>query len=365
MSENLLKNTISLDFVLLLATDLKKQSPLYNIEFNQKQFLTGFTDSHWGTLELKQRARFIVSQLGIHLSGSYRDQIRLISPLAEKHQGGLKAMIFPDFIEVYGLDDLKTSLNALKEFTFYFSSEFAIRPFIVKYEAQMLKELLKMSKDPDEHIRRLSSEGLRPRLPWSFKLRRLITAPQLAFPVLENLKDDSSLYVRKSVANHLNDISKDHPKLILKIAKTWYGKSERTDWIIKHALRTLLKKGNPTALKLFGFQQKSLPKLQKLSTTYKTFKIGKHLEFAAQFAPPANSKDTLRIEYAIHYLKNNGSYSKKVFKISEKNYPVASFVVQRKHSLRQMTTRKHYKGLHHLEIIVNGVVLGKTSFTLS
>ena len=177
MAEYLLKNAISLEFVQQLAADVKKQSPLFGIEFNHKGFLNSFSASHWSSLELKQRARFIVSKLGENLSGRFADQMKLLSPVAEKHQGGLKAMIFPDFIEVYGQNDLETSLHALKEFTPYFSSEFAIRPFIVKYEAQMLKELLKMSKDSDEHIRRLASEGLRPRLPWSFLVRKLISHP--------------------------------------------------------------------------------------------------------------------------------------------------------------------------------------------
>lgn len=355
----LLKNYVSESFVKNLAALVAKNDK----SFQTKRFTQMVLDSAWPKRELKARLRHVAECLGKTVSGSYPQQITTLKKVAP-HVRGLAGLLFPDFVEVHGMNDLKTSTAALKFFTPYSSAEFAIRPFIQKYPREMMKTLTVWAKDKDEHVRRLSSEGCRPRLPWSFPLRDFKKDPTAVITILNALKDDPSLYVRKSVANNLNDISKDHPDLVLKLAKQWIGKSENTDWILKHALRTLLKKGDQRALKLFGLGKVKNVKAQKLQLTKSEFVIGHHLEFAVELKNANRRQITLRLEYAIHFLNKNGSLSKKVFKISEKSYGPGDHKLQRRHSLKQMTTRKHNPGTHQLDFIINGETQLSRKFTL-
>lgn len=272
-------------------------------------------------------------------------------------------MVFPDFIEIYGLDHWNISIPALKYFTSFFSSEFAVRKFIVKDKNFMMATMLEWSKDENYHVRRLSSEGCRPRLPWAIKLNDFVSDPSLILPILENLKSDPELFVRRSVANNLNDISKDHPDLILKLAKKWVGQNPNVDWIIKHGLRTLLKKGNSEALAIFELKEPKDIKIKNLTLTKKSFKIGSRLEFNFEVVNNHSLDQKLRIDYTIYYLKKNGIYSKKVFKILERSMRSKSTEkILKYHSLRQMTTRTHYVGKHYLEISINGISLSKVPF---
>ncbi len=355
----LLKNYVSNDVVKTLASLVAKNDK----GFSEKVFCKNALNRQWAERELKDRLRFLAEILGKTVSGTYSQQIRTLKKVAP-HFTGLKGLLFPEFVVHYGMDDFETSMDALKYFTPFSSAEFAIRPFIQKYPRETMAILEKWSKDSDDHVRRLSSEGCRPRLPWSFPLRDFKKDPSAVIRILENLKNDPSLYVRKSVANNLNDISKDHPDLVLRLAKKWVGKSPSTDWILKHALRTLLKKGNQDALSLFGLGKIKNVSALDLKLTRKTFEIGTHLEFSAR-VENKNRKDVLlRLEYAIHFLNKNGSHSKKVFKISEKAYAPGLHALKRRHSLKQMTTRKHNPGIHHLDIILNGELQLSQKFQL-
>lgn len=354
-----LKNYVSTDFIKDLSTLISKRDK----GFDSKTFLKSILNSQWETRELKDRLRHVAETLGPTLSGSYSQQIETLKKVAPQFTG-LKGLLFPEFVHLYGLEHFATSVEALKVFTPFSSSEFAIRSFIQKYPKEMMALLEKWAKDPNEHIRRLASEGCRPRLPWSFPLRDFKKDPKPVLRILELLKNDPSLYVRKSVANNLNDISKDHPDLVLKIVKQWIGKSENTDWILKHALRTLLKKGDQRGLELFGVGKVKNVSGRSLQLAKPAFTIGSHLEFTA-LVENKNRKDvTLRIEYAIHYLKKDGTHSKKVFKISEKIFTPGKHSFKRRHSLKQMTTRKHNPGKHRLDFIINGETQASQNFTL-
>lgn len=355
----LLKNYIDKDVVNLFATQIAK----HDKNFSPSDFKKLVLDSSWSSLELKQRIRHMVNILGKTVSGNYKTQIQTLKKVAPEFTG-LKGLIFPDFVEVFGADDFVTSIDALKTFTPYSSSEFAIRPFILKDSKKVMSILLTWSKDKNEHVRRLASEGCRPRLPWSFPLKEFKKDPTLVLKILENLKDDPSLYVRKSVANNLNDISKEHPDLVISIAKKWIGKSENTDWILKHALRTLLKKGNQSALALFGVGKVKNVHVRKLSLSQKAYSIGSHLEFNTTIDNKNRKTVSLRLEYAIHFLTKHGTHSKKVFKLSEKSCAPGVIELRRRHSLKQMTTRKHNPGIHQLDIIVNGETHLSQKFTL-
>lgn len=358
MAEKLKNIFFTPDFVKSLSNEIKKVYP----EFQNKKFLSSVLDEQFIPMELKERMRKISLSLGKFLPNNYKDALEILYKVAPLFPG-FNNMIFPDYVECFGLNDKINSYKALKFFTPFGSSEFAVRPFIKKYPEETLNYLLKLSLDKNHHVRRFSSEGCRPKLPWAMALHDLQKNPTPILPILENLKNDSSLYVRKSVANNLNDISKNHPDLVLKTTEKWFGVSKETDWIIKHALRTLLKKGNKKALKLFGFNAQNNFEVLNFSVKEKNIKIGNSTEFSFQLNIKKNT--LLRIEYAVYFIKMNGTHSKKIFQISEKEFEKGNYHFNKKHSFKNLTTRKHLSGLHFISIIVNGEEKKKTEFTLN
>lgn len=343
---------------------------LHSIEpsFVVDKFLKLTKDNNWEERELKSRMQHISTVLHALLPQDYKNAVAILKKAApqtatiSKHSGFL-CEFYAFYIQTYGLEDWKSSIAAMEAITQYTSAEFAVRPFILKDSSKMMAQMLDWAKHRNEHVRRLASEGCRPRLPWGRALNAFKKDPSPILPILETLKDDPSEYVRRSVANNLNDIAKDHPELVLKIAKNWLGKSKPTDRLVKHALRTLLKQAHPKALKLFGFASANAAKVNKLSLSKTKLPIGDHFHF--DFELEIQKPSTLRLEYAIDFLKANGTHSRKIFQIKEGEYKKERLTLTRKHSFRQMTTRKHYPGKHHLAIIVNGQEVHSTSFTLN
>ena len=227
----------------------------------------------------------------------------------------------------------------------------------------MMQQMLEWSRHPNHHLRRLASEGCRPRLPWAKALPAFKQNPDDILPILENLKNDPSEYVRKSVANNLNDISKDHPELVVSIAKKWKDHTKNTDWIIKHACRTLLKQGNAEVMQLHGFGSSKKIKLQNFEILTPHVNIGDYLAFRFLLQNLENKPKKIRLEYAIYYQKANGTLSKKVFMISEKEYPAQSeTTILRKQSFKLISTRKFHPGLHQIGIIINGIEKNRGDF---
>ncbi|KMK76883.1 DNA alkylation repair protein [Alkalihalobacillus pseudalcaliphilus] len=352
-----LKNLYTKDYLLPFVTNMKNVYP----NFPDQQFYELIFTSDWEDLELKQRIRRIATAIGqtIHPYEKAIGYLREIAPKCE----GFGYLFFPDFIEVYGQDNWKLSVQALKEFTPYSSSEFAVRPFIEKDQDTMLALMYEWAHDNDEHVRRLASEGARPRLPWAKPLHQLKKDPSPVLPILEDLKTDTSLYVRKSVANHLNDISKDHPQLVKKLASQWYGQHKHTDWILKHGCRTLLKQSDPDILALFGFPP--ISGIQVISfDLQKNIKIGDKLSFTFTFHQPNLQPTNLRIEYAIGYRKKNGKLYYKRFKLTEKTFAHGDHTYTRSHSFMNLSTRTHYSGEHELILYINGQNQTTTHFQL-
>jgi 3-methyladenine DNA glycosylase AlkC len=253
---------------------------------------------------------------------------------------------------------------ALEEFTKYSSSEFAVRPFILQDQHKMMHQMQRWALHEDHHVRRLASEGCRPRLPWATALTSLKEDPSGIFPVLEQLQQDSSLYVRKSVANNLNDISKDHPETVKQIVRDWRGKHPFTDWILKHGCRSLLKKGDIETLRLFGFQSPANVSVEYLSLAQDRLSLGETLTFSFDVKNESGKSQSLRIEYGIDYVKANGKRSRKIFHLSQKNYPPGIVPVVRRHTFKDLSTRKHYSGRHGLSILINGEEKAGTEFML-
>ena len=221
----------------------------------------------------------------------------------------------------------------------------------------------KWSKHENEHVRRLSSEGCRPALPWGVALNKYKKDPSPILPILEQLKTDPSAYVRKSVANNINDISKTHPDLIAKLSNDWYGKNELTDWIVKHGCRTLLKKGNRDVLGIFGFHDVSSISVSDFKISTKKVPFGGEMTFS--FTVEAKEATKIRLEYGIDYMKANGKHNRKIFQISEIAFKANQMkTYEKKHSFEELSTRKHYPGLHKITLIVNGVEQGTLEFVL-
>lgn len=339
-------------------------------DLDKKAFLNDILDKDWKDRELKQRMRHISGVLKKYLPDDYKSAVALLLEFVEHLKDNqctlmLEYMFIPDYIEQYGLEDYDTSVHALCEITKLTSCEFAVRPFIIKYPQKMMKQMRLWSTHENHDVRRFSTEGCRPRLPWAMALPLLKNNPASILPILENLKNDDSEYVRKSVANNLNDITKDNPDVVIQLIKKWQGKTKETDWVIKHGSRTLLKQGDAEVMKVFGFGSIKGIKVENIKILTPQVKIGNALTFVFELHNNLQSKSKLRLEYAVYYQKANGSLSKKVYKISEKDYPEKSITtVNRKQSFKLITTRKLHTGLHQLSIIVNGNEFDKVDFKL-
>ena len=353
-----LKNLYSKEFILQLANKLF----LSYSDFEKENFINSIFDNSWQDLELKQRMRHIALTLNKYLLFSYDKQLEILKEVKEDFTG-LEAMIFQDFVEVFGLNDFSESMKALEIFTINSSSEFAIRQFILKYEEQTMNQMRIWAKSENEHLRRLSSEGCRPRLPWAISLPLFKQNPTKPLEIIQLLKNDKSLYVRKSVANNLNDISKDNPHLVIDFVKQNLGNSKELDWICKHASRTLLKKGDKQILELFDYSKSH--HINLIDFCYdKSVNIDENLSFSFEINSDENIGN-IRVEYVIYYLKSNNIHNKKVFMISQNEIKSSSKKFTKKQSFKNMTTRKHYLGKHFIAILLNGEEILKEEFYLN
>jgi 3-methyladenine DNA glycosylase AlkC len=314
-------------------------------------------------MALKQKMRHVTTCLQESLPQEYSQAVAILRHVGPAFSG-FDAMVFPDYVECYGLDHWELSMEALAEFTLLCSSEFAVRPFIAADAGRAMPHLYAWSIDENEHLRRLSSEGCRPRLPWAMALPDFKVDPTPILPILETLKDDPSEYVRKSVANNLNDISKDNPDIVLEICERWHGQSPRTDWIAKRGCRTLLKAGNTRALMLFGFGDPAGVTVDGLAVDNTYPRIGDSIHFSYDLHVGGVQPILLRQEYAVAYMKASGKPSRKIFQINEVETEPGVCVVTRTLSFADLSTRKHYPGAHQIAIIVNGVEKASISFEL-
>jgi 3-methyladenine DNA glycosylase AlkC len=345
--------------------DIAREMAALDPKFDARRFLAlslqGLDD-----LSLMQRLRRMSESLHAVLPADYRKALARLRQLAPRIQRGFVTLALPDYVGLYGRDHFDLSMQALKYFTAFGSSEFAVREFLRLDLPRALGEMVAWSRDEDEHVRRLASEGSRPRLPWSFRLDSLIADPSPTAPILEQLRDDPSLYVRKSVANHLNDIAKDHPTTVLDRIEGWPLHQPRTAWIAKRALRTLIKKGDRRALSVIGAGEKPKVVVHDLSLTPRKIALGGRVALSFRMESKARQPQRLVVDYVIHYVKKSGATSGKVFKLKELTLlPGETIALARWLNIRDFTTRVHHPGRHDVEIIVNGERLARDFFQLS
>lgn len=333
-------------------------------DFDKKKFLA-LTLPAIPPLSLMQRLDLMATALQATLPPDYRAALKILRNLAPRINSGFVALVLPRFVALYGVDDVAVSLEALRFFTPFGSSEFAIREFLRRDLAGTLTVMREWSSDADEHVRRLASEGCRPRLPWSFRLEKLVADPTPVLPILENLRSDPALYVRKSVANHLNDITKDHPALVMTLLEGWPRDDKHTAWIVKRALRTLIKQGDRRALALIGAGEKPRVRIEDFRVSPATVKLGGHATVAFTLVSTAKKPQRVIVDYCVHYVKKSGGTAEKVFKLKELLLaPGESVALSVKRALRDFTTRVHHAGVHRVELAVNGERLAEGAFTL-
>lgn len=329
--------------------------------FDKRKFINLIFDDTWSERELKSRMKHTAVILHEFMPKDFVAAGELIQQIIFKIKenpftnSSFPFMFFPEYIEKYGLDNFETSVILIENVTQFISCEFTVRPFIIHYGNDMIAKMTEWSLHENHHVRRLASEGSRPRLPWAIALPELKKNPSPILPLLENLKNDSSEYVRRSVANSLNDISKDNPEITLSIAEKWKGLGKETDAIIKHGSRTLLKQGNTKIMAHYGLVNSENVFVSEFELINPKIKIGDYLEFSFKIENQEENAVPVRLEYGIYYLRQNGSWSKKVFKISERMLLSNEILqVSRKQSFKIITTRKFYLGIQKISIIVNG-----------
>ncbi len=332
--------------------------------FPVEQFVREVTED-LEPLSLNERMRRCSIILKKHLPENFEQSIKIMSDVIPRLDRGYTTLLFPDFVGLYGTSHFEVSMEALKYFTTFGSSEFAIRVFLKKDFEKTLSVMHNWAEDKDPHVRRLASEGSRPRLPWSFKLDEIIKNPKHTIPILERLKSDPELYVRKSVANHLNDVSKEHPDTVLELLNQWKGQSRNTDWVIKHGARTLLKKGDQRVLDVFGVSQSKHLIIKDFVLVNEHVNMGKELSFTFTIENQDHKPINARIEFGMYFRKKDGSLSQKVFKISEKLFSgQESHGWLKTYSFRPITTRVYHPGIHEISIIINGKESERKQFTL-
>lgn len=362
----LIKDIYNKPFYERLGTSLEKVVP----NFVAEEFMKAILVDAFYAMEWKERVQHTTKVLHNFMPNNFAESAKLMRPIVAQLRAdgfgeqGLVFMFLPDYIATYGLEDYENSVEALEFLTQFISAEFAVRPFLLKYGNQLMGEMLRMSTHQNYHVRRFASEGSRPRLPWGAAIPALKKDPTSILPILENLKNDPSEYVRRSVANNLNDITKDNSNVVIEIANKWKGLGKETDAIIKHACRSLLKSGHPEILSFYGLDANHLSVTDFKIKTPK-ISIGGEVEFSFQIKNEDAIERYIRLEYTVYYLKNNGKLAGKVFKISEKSYSAgAETMIKRKQSFKLITTRTFYAGHHKLSIMVNGKETAIADFEL-
>ena len=343
-------------------------------EFPVRRFLVDALDGY-EDLELMPRGRHIARALNAHLPPDYDEAIGILlaslDPLTQGEElTGMAAFIYmPHVIYVaeYGGGHWETSMEAQYELTQRFTAEYSIRAFLEREPERTLERLREWTGDPSADVRRLVSEGTRPRLPWASRLRRFQEDPSPVLELLELLKDDESLYVRRSVANNLNDIGRDHPDLLIATCRRWMKKAgpERR-WLIRHALRSVVKQGERAALEVLGFGATDAAKVEAMTIQPRSPHIGDNVRISFTLRNTAKIPAAFNTDLRVHFVKAKGTTTPKVFRVRELTLaPGEHRGLSKLISLRQQTTRTHYPGRHYVEVVVNGAASARDFFILA
>ena len=364
-----LKNHYGPDVPVRIARMIKE----VDSAFDEDAFLADSLENYQA-LELTPRALQIAQALGRHLPQDYERAIEiLIASLGPKLEAAeLKGMdvfsylphVF--FVAKFGVDHFEASMRAQYELTQRFTAEYSIRVFLERYPQRTLGRLREWAFDSNVHVRRLVSEGTRPRLPWAPRLRGFQEDPRPVLELLDLLKDDHELLVRRSVANNLNDIGKDSPAALIETCRRWMrDASPERSWLVRHALRSAVKRGEPEALEILGFLPAAGVEVRDIHIAPAVASIGDSVTFTVDVSNKGSATKQLLIGLRVHFIKANGRSSPKVFALNELELqPHGSVRLNKTISLAQHTTRTHYPGQHRVEVLVNGRANGTGVFDI-
>lgn len=349
-------------------------------EFDAPRF-TALSVRGLESLELKARAMQVADALEATLPDDFARAAGILegalapAELGDNMAGlqladdGLKGWILwsaGEYVARRGLDQPERALQALHAFTQRFTAEFAIRPIIVAHPELAFATLRRWTTDPSAHVRRLVSEGSRPRLPWGLQLKALIADPSPTLPLLSALQDDPSEYVRRSVANHLNDIAKDHPAIVARwLEEHLTDASDERRALLQHASRTLIKRGDRRVLAAWGLGR-DFRGAAALTIAPRRVAVGESFTMTLTLRSTARSPQPLVIDYAVHHQKQDGRTSPKVFKGWRVTLPAGGELrLTKRHSMKVVTTRRYYPGKHAVDININGTTGASGHFTLT
>ena len=360
------KNLYNEDFYLTLSRHLKGCLP--NVD--EQEFMALMLCDNFDKLELKERMSHTKAVMHQFMPADFPQAAKVLVELINSliaegiTESSVEYMFLPEYIETYGIEYFQESVEVMEQVTQFTSGEFAVRPFLIKYGDQMLAQMILWSQHEHYLVRRLATEGSRPRLPWAIALPEYKKNPAELLPILHRLIDDPTEIVRRSVANNLNDIAKDNPQVVIEFVKKYLGKSEQFDRTLKHACRTLLKQACPDTLALFGYDSIDI-ELIEFDILTPVVNFGDHAQFSFMLKNNSTVSKKIRLEYGLYFMKKNGQLSKKVFKISERILGAnESHQVARKQSFKAISTRVFYPGKHQVSIILNGKEFAAKDFVL-
>jgi 3-methyladenine DNA glycosylase AlkC len=367
--QRLMKDGLDEAAVNRLADNIKRAHSRFGQRAFVRQAMTGLDD-----LELKARVAHVAHALADHLPEHYPDALTVIlAASSEWDRGpdtdplrGFAAWPMFHFIEHHGAGFFDESMAAFPRLTELFTAEFAVRPFIKAQPTKAFAILKRWTASPSEHVRRLASEGCRPLLPWAQRLPELQRDPRPVLEILDQLKDDPSAFVRRSVANNLADIAKAHPERVISVCTEWKRSgSEERQWIIRRATRNLVKDGHPAVWSLLGFTEDPRVAVEELKVGPRLLRLGGTLRLEFQLRSTGKEEQTLVVDYVIHHQKANGTTSPKTFKLKNVHLPAKGKLrVSKGHPIRAISTRVYYPGTHRVEVTINGIPRANGTFEL-
>ncbi len=319
-------------------------------------------------LELKARIELIARELWRALGE--RDPAASMACLvdvarAEPPVSGWAAWPLAAVVELFGLSCPSDALDAMEHVTQRMSCEFAVRPFLRDHFDLTYARLLAFTDHDDERVRRLPSEGMRPRLPWGAGVKRLVDDPLPGLAILHRLRHDPSETVRRSVANHLNDIAKSHPRLVVDTLAAWAEEPATDRRMVAHALRTLVKRGDLGALGVLGFTTESAVVVDRFGVSPAVVDMGTHITLTAEVRSTASGPQRLVVDFVVHHVSASGATSPKVFKWTTIDLgPGEQCAITKRRLIQQASTRTYRAGTHHVELQIAGQVVAATSFVV-
>lgn len=356
-----LKNHFDRTLVELLAARFVDVHPAFDADAFGARLLAEFP-----TLELKDRINLVADELRRALPDDYVTALAMVVAVAETDGiEGFTAWPLCSFVERHGLIDPPASLMAMERLTRRFSCEFAVRPFLEDHLDLTLAAMNGWATSSDETVRRLPSEGTRPYLPWGPKVQALLDDSEIGIALLEKLRHDPSETVRRSVANHLNDIARNDPSRVTDICAEWSDDPATEPSMIRHALRSLVKKGDPAALAVLGFTTSPEVTIESFAVDPVALSLGSSITLAASLTSAATTNQRLVIDFVIHHVGATGATTPKVFKWTTlKLTPGDSAELVKRRKIATASTRRYHAGIHRVELQIAGQVMAEGSFEL-